>query len=117
MSTTCRHCGRVIVLDNGLWVDPEATGDDSVWRETCDAHDTFIADHEPALTCDICARPAQTIIHCSEGSGPSCLDCAPATRLEVIAFEHAMNWTDVADIDPRDMARQRRIDEAGRYKL
>jgi ribosomal protein S8 len=44
----CRHCGRVIVkTDEGVWVDPEATGDDSIWRETCDRHDTFVADHEP----------------------------------------------------------------------
>jgi hypothetical protein len=43
----CRHCGRSIVLDGDRWVDPEATGDDSVWRETCDAHDTFVAEHEP----------------------------------------------------------------------
>jgi hypothetical protein len=121
MNSICRHCSRRIVLDNGLWVDPEATGDDSVWRETCDAHDTFIADHEPALTCDICAHPAQTIIHSSEGSGPSCLSCAPATRVEVIAFEHAMNAANwhLTHFDPEgeDMARQRRIDEAGRYKL
>jgi len=45
---TCKHCGRTIVLgDDGVWIDPEATGDDSVWRETCDSHDTFQAEHEP----------------------------------------------------------------------
>lgn len=52
---TCRHCHRVIVNENGRWIDPEATGDDSVWRETCDAHDTFVAEHEPddeSLSCD-----------------------------------------------------------------
>jgi hypothetical protein len=43
----CRHCGRPIVQDKGAWVDPEAMGDDSVWREVCDAHDTFTAEHEP----------------------------------------------------------------------
>ncbi len=43
----CQHCERVIELDDGIWVDPEATGDDSVWRETCDANDTFEANHEP----------------------------------------------------------------------
>jgi hypothetical protein len=48
-ATTCRHCGRVIVQCDGGWVDPEATGDDSVWRETCDAHDTFTAEHEPEV--------------------------------------------------------------------
>jgi hypothetical protein len=48
--TTCRHCQRTIVQqEDGAWIDPEATGDDSVWRETCDAHDTFEADHEPGL--------------------------------------------------------------------
>ena len=45
---TCVHCSRDIVQDaDGRWVDPAATGDDSVWRETCDSHDTFVADHEP----------------------------------------------------------------------
>jgi DNA-directed RNA polymerase subunit RPC12/RpoP len=45
---TCQHCGRAIFRDvEGIWVDPEATGDDEVWRETCDEHDTFMAEHEP----------------------------------------------------------------------
>jgi hypothetical protein len=45
----CQHCGRAIELTHGgVWVDPEATGDDIVWREVCDAHDTFRAEHEPA---------------------------------------------------------------------
>ena len=44
----CTHCERRIVTDReGRWVDPEATGDDSIWREVCDAHDTFTAEHEP----------------------------------------------------------------------
>jgi hypothetical protein len=47
--TTCIHCERTIELDddNSTWIDPEATGDDEIWRETCDAHDTFTAEHEP----------------------------------------------------------------------
>lgn len=45
--TTCQHCQRAIHQEGDTWIDPEATGDDSVWRETCDQHDTFIADHEP----------------------------------------------------------------------
>ena len=50
-SSTCRHCGRTIVLDRfGFWTDPEATGDDAMWRETCDQHDTFTADHEPVTS-------------------------------------------------------------------
>lgn len=49
---TCRHCQRHIVSENGRWIDPEAPatpedGDDHIWRETCDAHDTFTAEHEP----------------------------------------------------------------------
>lgn len=47
---TCQHCGRSVVLEDGRWIDPEATGDDAIWRETCDAHDTFTAEHEPEVT-------------------------------------------------------------------
>ena len=44
----CRHCQRPIKQEGGAWVDPEATGDDSVWRETCDSnHSSFTAEHEP----------------------------------------------------------------------
>lgn len=44
----CKHCARTIEQhEDGRWIDPEATGDDLVWRETCDAHDTFVAEHEP----------------------------------------------------------------------
>lgn len=46
--TLCVHCGRRIELVGGSWVDPEAKGDDSMWGISCDAHDTFAADHEPA---------------------------------------------------------------------
>jgi hypothetical protein len=45
---TCVHCGREIMwhpVDG--WTDPEATGDDSVWRMVCDASVTFTAEHEP----------------------------------------------------------------------
>ena len=46
--TTCQHCEREIVWDHiDGWVDPEASGDDIIWRETCDRHDTFTAEHEP----------------------------------------------------------------------
>jgi hypothetical protein len=50
--TTCRHCHRTIVQDaDGRWIDPEAGYDDEngdgIWRETCDAHDTFTAEHVP----------------------------------------------------------------------
>ena len=46
--TWCRYCLRVIeYAGDGRWIDPAATGDDSLWRETCDSNDTFVADHEP----------------------------------------------------------------------
>ena len=53
--TLCLHCSRTIVMDKGEWVDLEATGDDGIWRETCDANDTFTAEHEPE-------EPAFTIV-------------------------------------------------------
>ena len=60
-ATTCQHCGRVIIFDDeDGWVDPEATGDDRTWRETCDANDTFTAKHEP--TPRITARGATEAI-------------------------------------------------------
>ena len=47
--TLCRHCTRIINQDaDGRWIDPEADGDDIIWRETCDAnHEDRIAAHEP----------------------------------------------------------------------
>lgn len=53
--STCKHCGRAIVEEAGRWIDPEAPatpeeGDDYIWRETCDANDTFTAEHEPETT-------------------------------------------------------------------
>jgi len=46
---SCAHCGRTITrTPDGAWIDPDATGDDAIWRETCDAHDTFTAEHEPS---------------------------------------------------------------------
>lgn len=53
----CRHCGRPIVETEAGWVDPEATGDDAVWGETCDAHDTFEAKHEPTICAGGCDEP------------------------------------------------------------
>jgi hypothetical protein len=47
VAASCHYCHRVIVEDDGRWVDLEASGDDSIWRETCDGHDTFTAEHEP----------------------------------------------------------------------
>ena len=42
----CKHCHRRVENDEGNWIDPEATGDDVTWRETCDANDVFDARHE-----------------------------------------------------------------------
>lgn len=44
----CVHCDRTVVRVAGEWIDPEATGDDAIWRKVCDSHDSFIADHEVA---------------------------------------------------------------------
>jgi hypothetical protein len=47
--TTCIHCEREIVFrdEDEMWIDPEATGDDSIWSTTCDSNPTFTAEHEP----------------------------------------------------------------------
>lgn len=47
--STCRHCQRTIIFDPEYrgWVDPEASGDDLMWRETCDEVLLFSAEHEP----------------------------------------------------------------------
>lgn len=49
VTATCRRCGRTIYYNpTDGWIDPEATGDDSIWRETCDEnHEDRIAAHEP----------------------------------------------------------------------
>lgn len=50
-SATCQHCQRTIYLHpRDGWINPEATGDDSIWRETCEDHDAFAAEHEPEET-------------------------------------------------------------------
>lgn len=81
--TTCRHCERSIREENGVWIDPEASFDDAVWRECCDAHDTFIADHEPVV---ICAYPAY--------------DCTGVLKLATAwFFQTGDQWMAVADED------------------
>lgn len=47
---TCKHCDRLILLEDGRWIDEAATGDDIMWRETCDSNDTITAEHEPEET-------------------------------------------------------------------
>lgn len=69
--STCLHCGRAIILaESGIWVDLAASGDDEIWREVCDSHDTFMAEHEPPLSDKIAAargrdddRPDYAIDH------------------------------------------------------
>lgn len=68
---TCAHCGRRIVKSNVGWIDPEATGDDAMWRVSCDAHDTFTAEHEPSYPRKNAA--GETVWACCESSiGPVC---------------------------------------------
>jgi hypothetical protein len=64
----CVHCRREIHLVDGAWIDPAATGDDSVWRESCDAHDTFTAEHEPGAAwrgCLQCGAPDHLTGECA----------------------------------------------------
>lgn len=49
-TSTCRYCGRTVTQTDEGWVDTEATGDDRVWRETCDANESFFANHAPMPT-------------------------------------------------------------------
>lgn len=46
----CQHCNRTIELMGSAWIDPNATGDDDLWRYTCDHNDTFTAEHEPKVS-------------------------------------------------------------------
>lgn len=73
--TTCRHCSRRIEKVEGLWIDPEATGDDSVWRETCDRHDTFEAQHEPDPNTEACPDHGLSNIKTNEHRDAWCGSC------------------------------------------
>lgn len=91
--STCRHCQRRVILIHGRWIDPEATGDDAVWRETCDAHDTFTAEHEPA----VCERHGgtwgddETCARCTYENGTvrSLDDAGPMGPGEVVEHDYA----------------------------
>jgi hypothetical protein len=50
--SVCCNCQRRIVNVDGAWIDPEATGDDSVWRETCDRSEAFTGEHVPTEPTD-----------------------------------------------------------------
>ena len=43
---TCIYCARTVKLtDTGEWADMAATGDDIIWRYTCDENDSFQGEH------------------------------------------------------------------------
>jgi hypothetical protein len=48
---TCRYCGHPLAQsedDQTTWLATDATGDDSIWQETCpDNHTSRVAPHEP----------------------------------------------------------------------
>jgi hypothetical protein len=47
----CKHCERQILDSPDGWIDPEAYGDDSIWRESCQGNtDDPWAPHEPVDT-------------------------------------------------------------------
>lgn len=47
-TATCEACGRLIETDaDGTWIDPEADGDDAIWRYSCDQSKTFTSEHIP----------------------------------------------------------------------
>lgn len=74
--TACQYCSRRIVRRNGTWIDPAATGDDSLWRETCEGNDTFAAEHAPDTPWTWnkgwrhCETPAET-----DDDGVTCRKC------------------------------------------
>lgn len=46
----CVHCQREIVWEpqDDRWIDPQASGDDVIWRDHCDSNDhTLQAEHQP----------------------------------------------------------------------
>jgi len=47
-TTKCFHCGRTITATSMGWADMEATGDDKIWKYTCDENDSSPSDHESA---------------------------------------------------------------------
>lgn len=43
----CHYCARPIAFEDGQWIDPDARGDDAMWRETCDGVESWPAEHYP----------------------------------------------------------------------
>lgn len=42
----CKHCERDVFLTDEGWADPNATGDDEIWRLTCDGNEAWPSEHE-----------------------------------------------------------------------
>lgn len=79
----CRWCDRPIILTSEGWVDPQASGDDEVWRWTCDSHDTFQAEHEPkANQADYCPNCGDALDPDYE-NGFTCDDCTRSQPMGV----------------------------------
>lgn len=79
-SSTCRHCHRGIQFVDDRWIDPEATGDDVIWRETCaDNHEDRIAAHEPYEPGDEFPQSIEEARICVHGNvvwqGHYCKEC------------------------------------------
>jgi len=103
--TLCRHCHRTIVDEHDVWIDPEATGDDSIWRETCDDHDTFVADHEPyppaeryLAACEDVDIPAVSWMAQGGGASDGVADDIPPTGWVAVGVgEDPAEWFERAD--------------------
>lgn len=42
----CIYCNRAVTLTDEGWADPNATGDDEIWRLVCDQNGSFPATHD-----------------------------------------------------------------------
>jgi hypothetical protein len=111
-SATCKHCGRSITRENGAWVDPEATGDDAVWRETCDLQDTFTAEHEPDNDgyADMARRALAAGLTEAERAAADAL--ADRINPTVQAFNRLLDALDAARVDTDEPDGEQRYQDA-----
>ncbi len=86
-SADCKFCGRTIYLDEGVWTDREATGDDAIWGEVCDSNDSFDAHHEPAV---VARRKTAEAVVFQRGGGVK--DKNGRTGRMVEHFQFASGW-------------------------
>lgn len=49
-SRSCAYCSRPVVPTADGWADPEATGDDLIWRFTCDENSSFPSEHNGTVS-------------------------------------------------------------------